>query len=598
MAKKKWDADEAPDKKKRMVEMENKRKTTHNFYYVSYSKGRLNVEIDLLKMARKLKELGFFRYDLPNGSGSQTVYIKDNKISVVDKVKIIDMFEDYINSIGECDWDVVTGRDSDGGELWSTQTVYPDMIITKLYKNQEFYFGQILDRLRPDKPIKILTDDKYTKYLFFRNCVVQVKNIEHEKKEAATDLITGKRKSSDAAMVERYEPYSYTVLDYSEITDGYIWETSIVDHYFDYISKEAGDFEAFIKLICGASKNTLGAVFDRVFDIDIYNTCSENPHVKRVFSLMSLLGYLMHDFYDCSEIAVIFTDVNKDGLKAAGGTGKGLIGKSLDHLLNRNFRQDKKVLTIPGKDFDATKDTRYAAGDISTQLIHIEDLRSDFKLDGLYNDIADGATFRPLFHNPMYKKCKFMLSMNQALKIETEGSDGRRVQIFELANFFGVNRRPEDYFGEMHQCGRKRFWSETDWSEIDWCEFYSFMVRCAMVYINYGIIKPEDINFAERAAKSAVGSEDAWAFFENTFKCAINDSSVSAKWSKGDLWRTFNERYYGTYKTQKSFSEKLMIFLNHKHIRTAIYRDGVKDWIWLNPTEADLREHSMELKIK
>lgn len=607
MAKKKVSTEEVVDEnKKRRTEMEEKRKTSHNFYFVTYSKGRLNIDIDLLKLTRKLKELGFYRYDLPNGSGSQTVHIHDNKIAVVDKTKVIDLFEDYVNSIGECDWDVVTGRDGEGGEIWDTQTVYPDMIIAKLYKNQDFYFGQILDRLRPDKPIKILTDDKYTKYLFFRNYVVKICNKEYDRLAGYTNAVLHDKNAdlvNDVYIKNNYTPADYDLMRYEDIEDGYIWETSIVDYDWNYIDSEPGDFEIFVQRICGMDDSTSGSFwkhgtcsFDKLYTFGIKDT--SNTPVRRMVSLMSLLGYLMHDFYDCSEIAVIFTDVNKDGLKAAGGTGKGLIGKALDHLLNRNFRADKKVLTIPGKDFDASKDTRYAAGDISTQLIHIEDLRSDFKLDGLYNDIADGATFRPLFHNPMYKKCKFMLSMNQALKIETEGSDGRRVQIFELSNFFSVNRRPEDYFGEMHECGRKRFWSDTDWDYADWCKFFSFMARCAMIYLNFGIIKPADINFAERAAKSAVGSEDAWAFFENTFQCSIANSNVSAKWSKGDLWKEFNERYYGTYKTQKSFSEKIMIFLNHKHIRTAIYRDGIKDWIWLNPTPEEMNSHSMELKIK
>ena len=191
-----------------------------------------------------------------------------------------------------------------------------------------------------------------------------------------------------------------------------------------------------------------------------------------------------------------------------------------------------------------------------------------------------------------------MLSMNQALKIETEGSDGRRVVIFELANFFGANRRPEDYFGELHHQEKKRFWSETDWKQEDWNDFFLFMIRCAAVYLNFGIIKPADINFAERAAKSAVGSEDAWAFFENTFAACINNPKQSGKWSKSDLWTTFNARYFGTYKTQKSFSEKVLIFLNCKHVRTGIYRDGVKDWIWLNPTPEELQSHSMEMKVK
>lgn len=595
---KKRETNEAEDKKKRIAEMEKKRSTTHNFYYASYNKGRLNIEIDLLKLTRKLKELGFFRYDLPNGSGSQTVYIKDNKIAVVDKVKLIDIFEDYVNSIGECDWDVVTGRDSDGGELWTTQTVYPDMIIAKLYKNQDFYFGTILDRLRPDKPINILSDDKYTKYLFFRNCVVQVRNAEYYTNTEKMDALLANNRTTTTKAISSYESRCFEVFDYSDIKDGYIWETSIVDHDFNYVYKEPGDFEIFIHRICGLDLSKVSIWKDLVLDHEHYDVYRDTT-LERIYSLMSLLGYLMHDFYDCSEQAIIFTDINKDGLKAAGGTGKGLLGKALDHLLNRNFRSDKKVLTIPGKDFDASKDTRYASGDISTQLIHIEDLRSDFKLDGLYNDIADGATFRPLFHNPMYKKCKFMLSMNQALNIETEGSDGRRVIVFELANFFGVNRRPEDYFGELNNLGHsKRFWSTTDWSELDWSEFYSFMVRCAVVYLNHGIIKPKDINFTERAAKSAVGSEDAWAYFETVFKTSIINPTISAKWSKSELWNTFNSRYYGTYKTQKSFSEKMMIFLNAKHIRTALYRDGARDWIWLNPTEDEMKSHSMELKIK
>lgn len=606
--KEKLEKYEQQDKKARIELMKKRRATTHNFYFVTYSKGRLNIEIDLLQLTRKLKELGFFRYDLPNGSGSQTVYIKDNKISVVDKVKVIDLFEDYVNSIGECDWEVVTGRDSDGGELWSTETVYPDMIIAKLYKNQDFYFGTILDRLRPKEPIKILTDDKYHKYLFFRNCVVVVSDVglakykdinklsenideikklpEEEQRKTIGDYIKNKEILNSSSI--------FHTMEYSAITDGYIWETSIVDRDFKYRynSEKPGDFEIFAQLISGVARLTPNMYFPQ-----------EYPKViglpeERVYSLMSLIGYLMHDFYDCNELAVIFTDVNKDGLKAAGGTGKGLLGKALDHLLNRNFRSDKKVLTIPGKDFDASKDTRYASGDISTQLIHIEDLRSDFKLDGLYNDIADGATFRPLFHNPMYKKCKFMLSMNQALKIETEGSDGRRVVVFELENFFGVNRRPEDYFGALNKKDKKRFWSDTDWSDDDWNDFFSFMVRCVSVYLNYGIIKPKDINFSERAAKSAVGSEDAWAYFETVFQGAIINPTESLKWSKSDLWNTFNSRYFGTYKTQKSFSEKMMVYLNCKHIRTALYRDGVRDWIWLNPTKEELESHSMELKIK
>lgn len=562
MAKKEWDSSADDEKKRKRVENEEKQKTTHNFYVVSYSRGRYSVDIDLLKLVRKLKELGFYRYDLPDGGGSQIVRIQENKIAVVDKNQVIDAFEDYINSIGECEWDVVTGKDSDGCEIWGSTTIFPDMILSRLYKNQDFLFGQTLDRLRPDKPIQILQDDKYTKYIFFRNCVVVVENV----------LQTENQNISAAS--------NYKIINYCDLQGGYIWENSIIDMDF-YWSDNLGDFEQFVQRICGLAYDYITEPFAFKYGVD----------EERMYSIMSLIGYLMHDNYDCDEQAVIFTDVNKEGLNAAGGTGKGLLGKALSHVLNRDPIKDKKMLAVPGKGFDAQKDTRYAAGNISTQLIHIEDLDSNFKkLEALYNDIADGATFRPLFQNPTYKKCKFMVSMNQAMRIETEGSDGRRVIIFELANFFNATRRPADYFG-------KRFWSK-EWSAADWCEFYSFMCRCEIMYITHGIIKPKDINFTERAARKAVGSDDMWAYLEKTFSPCLLNSNVSSKWNKASLWAEFNTRYFGTYKSQKTFSEKVLIFLRHKHIRTGIYRDGKNDWFWLNPTPEEISGHSMEMKIK
>ena len=564
-----WNSDAPFDDKRERVENEQKQKTTHNFYIVTYNKGNVKIDIDLLLLARKLMELGVYRYDLPNGAGSQIVYIHENKVKVVDKKTVIDIFEDYVQSIGNCEWSVVIGKDSDGDEIWDKKIVTPDMIRSRIYKNQDFYFGTMLERLRPEKPINILTEDKYTKYLFFRNCVVVIQNTFGYEAQAIS--------------IED----CFKIVNYNDLQDGYIWEESIIDKDFYYTDEMLGDFEMFIQRICGTQ-------FDYVLN-PLARNCDAAQ--ERVLSLMSLLGYLMHDNYDCDELAVIFTDVNKEGLEAAGGTGKGLLGKSLGQILNRRGDCGTRMLTVPGKSFDATKETRYAAGDITTQLIHIEDAKNSFKIEDLYNDIADGATFRPLFQNPTIHKCKFMISMNQALKIETEGSDGRRVVIFELANFFNATRRPAYYFGQMYNMKEKRFWSN-DWSAADWCEFYSFMIRCAVVYLTRGIITPNDVNFAERAAKRAIGSEDMWAYLETTFKSCIVNRSISSKWNKATLWAEFNGRYFGTYKTQKIFSEKVITFLKYKHIRTGIYRDGKNDWFWLNPTPEEISSHSMEIKIR
>lgn len=520
----------------------------HNFYNLKYKGDAVQIELDNLRIINKLRELGFFRFDQPDGS-FQYVYINDNKIEIVNDTQIKDAFENYVRNLPDCKQHV----DTKDGAIEYTITSW--MILEKLYKNMQYYFSSTLDRLRPIdrygqyKPITVLHDERNIKYLFFKNCAYKIEN-RLEEYQGKLQHMTHADK-----------------LYYSDLEHGCIWESSIIDRNFHY-TEEEGDFEVFCECICGKD-------------------------VNRKLSLMSILGYLMHDHYECDLRAAIFTDINKeDTANAAGRTGKGLLAKALSYTLNRNPQKDCKMITVPGKGFDATNPKRYSAGDLSTQLIHIEDLNKRFTLETLYGDITDTAVFQKHYQNPTFRKVKIMLSMNQAIRLGGS-SDKGRVVVFELANFFSDKLRPGQYFGEMHGRKEKRFF-ESDWKQEDWDEFYSFMIRCCKIYLGCGIIEPQDINFTQRAAKELVG-EDLWVYLEQRF--AIIQNGCRCAFEKASLYTAFNIKYPNQIQTQRKFTELCSEYLKCKNIRSAVWRDG-KDWFILYPDATDATKSNIQYIVK
>lgn len=486
----------------------------HSFYTVEFAAGSIkNIHIDRLRMIEKLRELGYLRYDMEDGN-SEYVHITDNKIELTTEQKIKDAFEDYILSLPVR----VMEREVNGE---TTQiTIKPRQIQEQLYKNMQSYFSCI-DRLRPNFPIELQKDTKTEKYFFFENTAVSV---------TASGIIE---------------------IPYKDL-DRYIWENSVLTRPFHYTT-EKGDYEKFIEDISGTDD------------------------AQRKASLMSLLGYLMHDFYECDLTAVLFTDVNKENAgKAAGGTGKGLLGKALSEMLNRR-KTDCKYCVIGGKTIDLTKDTRYALADVTTQLIHLEDL-GQFKFNVLYNDITDGATIRkPYQVRPIVRYIKMMLSVNHTLELDGS-SDMRRLIIFELANYYSDKFRPQNKF-------KKRFF-ESEWTSTDWNQFYSFMCRCVQVYLANGIIHPSEVNYSERRLAESI-NEDFRYWFEDLIKNNTLDNS-RAEFVKNTIYEQFATKYPAYYERRyrNAFTKWCRKFLELKHIPYCELR-STNDILIIYPTRED-----------
>jgi len=311
----------------------------HDFYDVVTDKeGKIGIRINNYKLINLLRNNGYYRYDQDNGA-FEYVKIHDNMISTIpnDGNGIIDYFENYVRKLPErtTQYDIKM----DGMISTVEKIIYPELILEKMYNNLNQYFSQTLPRLRPipESPVSEIStvhDTSKSKYIFFRNVVLRI--------------------SANGTEEIEYQDIHKYIENLDEDNGKFIWESSIIDRDF-YKSSSNGMFSVFCDCICGMS-------------------CYPEQQVKaRVQCLKSILGYLMHDNYDCNLKAVVFTDAVIDQGTPSGGTGKGLIGKALAHIINKKYGIDKRYIALPGKDFDMSKDTRYSDGDISTQLIHIED---------------------------------------------------------------------------------------------------------------------------------------------------------------------------------------------------------------------------------
>lgn len=491
----------------------------HNFYRVEWSGNTVKgLQLDRLKMIEILRSMGYLRYDHDDGT-SQYVHVADNKIDLTTEQRIKDAFEDYVLDLPPRTW---TREAPDGT---ATQvSVTARMLQEQLYRNMQSYFS-CLDRLRPERPIELVADTRDTKYFFFDNTAV-------------------------AVTAQGVRPVPYADLR------GQLWQAGIIPRPFDY-DPAKGDFEQFAEDICGGDP-------------------------RRKLSLMTILGYLMHDFYECDLRAAFFTDVNKDdGGRPAGRTGKGLLGKALGQMLNRR-PSDNRYCAIGGKTIDLKKDTRYALADMTTQLIHIEDLARGFNLNDMYNDITDGATIRkPYQVRPIVRPVKIMLSINHTIDLKGS-SDRGRVIIFELANYYSDRFRPETKFG-------RRFF-ESDWRAEDWNRFYSFMCRCAMAYLRDGLQEPEEINYSERRLQESV-NEDFRCWFE-LFLAPHMESRATAKLDKNDVFNQFVHRYpaYDDKKSRRSFTYWCRNFFDLKHIPYLEYR-STADLFIIYPSKEDFLKY-------
>ena len=547
---------------------EKKIKQLHRFYSVDEKHNKrgdytgYSIDLDNYAIIDVLRELGFYRYDQPNGT-FEYVKIKNNIITLLrDPQVIVDAFEDYVANLptmyyrlsGESA--IVIKEDYENSIKYVKEAhieITSELLLKRIYKNIMYYFSSTLPRLRPSEPIRLLEDTKDSKYIFYNNGIVRIS-------KAGIFFASFK----EIELYENYGKDSYYITDVENIMSTieeenngkYIWSTNILnrDFLYDYIDTDgkcqlrgSSDFEIFINCICGIAKgfiqldkNTRTTEF--ISTKDVHQDEIAIPF-KRKSSLENIFGYLMHNNYECNMKSVMFIDMNKDNIgKPAGGTGKGIIGKALSYMLNRT-ENDSKYIAVAGKNFDPEDERRYSEGDITTQLIHIEDIKSSFRFEGFFNDVTDGAVFRKMYQDKTRHRVKLMLSSNQPIDLSAP-SCKRRMVVFELDNFFNEHRTPQDMFG-------KRFF-ESEWTNIDWARFDFFMVNCCLRYMKekdtigadgkvIGLRQPPLLNYTNTLLYSKL-NEDFIVWFSDQIADTLK-YKVEHCYSKNALYTKFSDKY-------------------------------------------------------
>lgn len=445
-----------------------------------------DVKIDHLVMCELLYESNFRRYDIEDSSVFVRI-INDRIIKQVNITEIMDFIFDYIDALPE-----------DLNTQWGVNVV--KQIKKKVLSGVSSYFNtQKLYILKPKEPIIFNEDTMTEKFIYFENGFLKITK-------------------------EKLDFLPYTFLR------GYVWENEIIKR--NYTKPAASEDKNYVKkffwLISGQKES-------------------------RFNDLRIAAGYYAHDFYEYKLKALILTDSTiSQGAEANGRTGKTLFCRLVGGMLSSNSEdpQIKTYVEINAKDFDPKEKFKYSACALDTKLIVLNDLRRNFDVDCVYNDVTEGVDVNKKGLHPFKIKAKMILTTNKTVKLSGD-SDTDRFLEFEFGNYFSKAHGPEQEF---------KHWFFRDWSEEDYCRYYTFMAECVQAYFRNGskLNEPEQINLNKRKLIEQT-NEDFIEWIDN-FQPVANKEYV-----KADLFESFIRDYPDwnnpTFK-QKRFTEWLKNFCN------------------------------------
>lgn len=372
------------------------------------------------------------------------------------------------------------------------------VLLEKIRKGRETYFSKgFFSMLKNEKKFIFCTDTKDISFVFYKNGFVKCTKNGIE-----------------------FLPYNNLI--------GYVWKKQILNRDFSHLANqqyEAKIFERFMLAVC-------------------------NKDLERFSSLKSLVGYLLHNYFETKLKAVVFTDSTISD-EANGRTGKTLLGKAMALI--------KPTSEINGKEFDPADRFKYQKVKYETQVIILNDLKRGFSVENLFNDITEMVKVELKNQAPFEIKSKFLLSTNRTLKIENASAKDRFIE-FEFSDYYTEKYSPEMDLG--------KWLFGADFTKMDWLEFDNFMMQCVCHYLQNGLIQANTINLHRRKLIEQTNSD-----FVNWFDGMIEDGLVKhlVEWDKKLLHDTFLNSYpdykENKYlKLQKNFSNCLVSYTKYSDI--------------------------------
>lgn len=413
------------------------------------------------------------------------IHIRDHRI--IKEVQISDIKNAVLDYIDNLPEDVNCPK---GGLQFKSR-----MIKEKLIRSISTYFDkEKLDIIRPPQDIIFNQDTRTEKFLYFLNGFLRI-------------------------TAEKIQFLKY------ELLPGYIWESEVIQRIYTASQRdEEGPVKKFFQLVSAGA--------------------------DRYESLKIITGYLLHYYFNYKRRAVLLTDSTLDQGEANGRTGKTLYGKLVGGVMCPNpLKQGGTFVDIAGKGFDPTDKYRYSKANHDTKLIMLNDLKRNFDVDYLYNDITEGITVDKKNMQPYLIDSKMILTTNKTVKLEGASSQDRFI-VFEFSDHFTPDHSPQQEFGH---------WFFADWKDKEFNHYYYFMALCAQAFFKTGenIPRPRAINLERRTLMDHTAPEFV-EWVEESLKPAPGEW-----YDKKYLFTSFVDQYPDFTKLpQRKFTEWLKRYIN------------------------------------
>ena len=295
---------------------------------------------------------------------------------------------------------------------------------------------------------------------------------------------------------------SVEIIDYFDL-GGYVWKDHVIDRNYKKCNGKC-DYETFIENICAKDE-------------------------KRVESMRSTIGYLMHGHKNQSFCPAVILNDEIISDNPEGGTGKGLFMNALGHM--------KKVVTIDGKSFNFEKSFAYQLVSADTQILVFDDVKKNFDFERLFSVVTEGLTLekknKDAIKIPFEKSPKIAITTNYAIK-GAGNSFARRKWELELHQHYSKTYTPLTEFDRL---------MFGDWNENDWCKFDNYMIRCLQLYMGEGLMESKFVNLKVRQ----LSAETCHDFIE---WCGLIEGQkgtdkllINTRMYKNNLYGEFIEEY-------------------------------------------------------
>ena len=334
------------------------------------------------------------------------------------------------------------------------------------------YFREEFLTLLGSIDVFFIADTKDTSYLYYTNCAVKI---------TKDEIIP---------------------IDYLDL-GGYVWRDHVIDRIFDICEIVVCDYQVFISNISGNSE-------------------------KRIKSMESTIGYLLHGWKNLSYCPATILNDEIISDNPEGGTGKGLFMTGISHM--------KKLVVIDGKSFNFEKSFAYQLVSADTQILCFDDVKKNFNFERLFSVVTEGLTLekknKDAIKIPFSKSPKVAITTNYAIRGKGN-SFARRKWDLELNQFYTKEFTPLVEFGKL---------MFGEWTDNEWCQFDNYMIKCLQLYLDKGLLKSRFINLKTRT----LVADTSHAFIE---WCGILDGKThpklvrSQRIYKHDLYLDFIDEY-------------------------------------------------------